>query len=314
VLTGLTIRRAQPDERIAALRLAVTPASMPALERDRQVTAFLRYAEHLNWSLDRLWVIAAAQRLHWSALAIPSPGRTAMLLVAQPPRPDAAVISDALGQISTTLFEEDVHLVQLLLMENERTTAAAARQVNFESIATLQYMKCDLNQPEASNSKVTVQPTWQWHQYDDQQHAAFRDVIAASYKGSLDCSALAGRRDIDDVIAGHKAAGEFEPRNWWLLTDAQNLLGCILLSRLPQRATMELVYLGVHPDHRGRGIGQVLLQQGIETARRNRCDTLTLAVDGQNTPALRLYESVGFTAREKRVAMIRFEKQPLTYI
>ncbi len=310
MLTGLTIRRAQPDERIAALRLAVTPASMPALERDRQVTAFLRYAERLNWSLDRLWVIAAGQRLHWSALAIPSPGRTAMLLVAHPPRPDRAAISDALAQISTTLFDEDVQLVQLLLTENDRTTATAAQDAQFESIATLQYMKCDLNQPEASHAKVTAPPTWQWHPYDDQQHAAFRDLIAASYEGSLDCSALAGRRDIDDVIAGHKAAGEFAPRNWWLLTDAQDLLGCILLARLPQRATMELVYLGVHPEHRGRGIGQALLQRGIETARRHRCDTLTLAVDGKNAPALRLYEAVGFTARERRHAMIHFKTNP----
>jgi len=310
VLAKPTVRRAQPDERIAALRLAVTPATMPALERDRQVAAFLRYAERLNWSLDRLWVIATGQRLHWSALAIPSPGRTAMLLVPHPPRPDSAIIADALSQISESLFCEDVHLVQLLLMENDRTTATAAKDAEFESIAMLQYMKCDLNSAAAMSPIDAPPSTWRWEHYHRDRHPAFRDVIAASYQGSRDCSALAGRRDIEDVIAGHKAAGEFDRRHWLLLSDAQNLLGCILLARLPQRATMELVYLGVLPTHRGRGIGQALLQKGLAAARNSRCDTLTLAVDSENAPALRLYASVGFTARERRHALIRFNNSP----
>lgn len=51
--------------------------------------------------------------------------------------------------------------------------------------------------------------------------------------------------------------------------------------------------LAVIKDHRGRGIGRMLLQKGIEEGQRLGLKT-TLAVDPVNERAQRLYHSLGF--------------------
>ena len=49
---------------------------------------------------------------------------------------------------------------------------------------------------------------------------AIAALIEATYRDSLDCPALAGLRHIEDVMAGHKAAGLFSPHRWLLLLQA----------------------------------------------------------------------------------------------
>ena len=56
--------------------------------------------------------------------------------------------------------------------------------------------------------------------------------------------------------------------------------------------------LGVLPAARGRGIGRWLLELAASQAAEEGCSALTLSVDGENASgAMRLYESIGFTAR-----------------
>jgi ribosomal protein S18 acetylase RimI-like enzyme len=66
------------------------------------------------------------------------------------------------------------------------------------------------------------------------------------------------------------------------------------------------VYLGLSPELRGRGLGRVMLCKGIdELQHRHPTWGMTLAVDHRNTPALRLYASLGFKPFGERVAMVR---------
>lgn len=53
----------------------------------------------------------------------------------------------------------------------------------------------------------------------------------------------------------------------------------------------EVRTIGVHPDHRGRGLGRTLLTDLLEAAGDVR---VMLEVRTDNTPARTLYESVGF--------------------
>ena len=57
--------------------------------------------------------------------------------------------------------------------------------------------------------------------------------------------------------------------------------------------------IGVSPDYRGRGISSAILLAGMEYLRSLDVADIRLQVDGSNTPAVRLYTSVGFEkARE----------------
>lgn len=52
--------------------------------------------------------------------------------------------------------------------------------------------------------------------------------------------------------------------------------------------------LSILPEFQGRGIGRALLQFGINRAQENGFTELVLAVDPENLPAIKLYQSLGF--------------------
>jgi ribosomal protein S18 acetylase RimI-like enzyme len=117
---------------------------------------------------------------------------------------------------------------------------------------------------------------------------------------------LNGRRNIEDVLAGHKAAGEFDPALWFLLLAPGGVpAGVLLLSRSTRTDALELVYLGLLKQHRGRGLGDVLMQHALASAVRIGSRRLSLAVDSQNTPALRLYHRHGLSRICTRLALLR---------
>jgi ribosomal protein S18 acetylase RimI-like enzyme len=50
----------------------------------------------------------------------------------------------------------------------------------------------------------------------------------------------------------------------------------------------------VHPDRRGRGIGERLMNHAIADARTAGCARITLLTDGDNHSAMRFYSRAGF--------------------
>ncbi|MEE2935699.1 MAG: GNAT family N-acetyltransferase [Planctomycetota bacterium] len=52
--------------------------------------------------------------------------------------------------------------------------------------------------------------------------------------------------------------------------------------------------LGIDPDHRGRGLGTILLSRAAEGFRAEGLPRMHLEVTTDNTPAIRLYERLGF--------------------
>jgi mycothiol synthase len=60
-----------------------------------------------------------------------------------------------------------------------------------------------------------------------------------------------------------------------------------------------VIYLGLTPAARGRGLGRAVLRHALELARAH-VPRLELAVDLRNMPAVRLYQAAGFTARDRR--------------
>jgi ribosomal protein S18 acetylase RimI-like enzyme len=63
--------------------------------------------------------------------------------------------------------------------------------------------------------------------------------------------------------------------------------------------------MGVSHRHRGRSLGRRLLDQAGQNALASRFTCLTLAVDGKNVYAKRLYEQAGFVETMRRLAFVR---------
>ena len=59
----------------------------------------------------------------------------------------------------------------------------------------------------------------------------------------------------------------------------------LLLSRIPHSDAMELVYLGLSPEARGKGWGDLMMREAMHRVAADGRKKLTLAVDSINAPA-----------------------------
>lgn len=134
----------------------------------------------------------------------------------------------------------------------------------------------------------------------------FAATLNRTYEGTLDCPEMNDERTIDDVVAGHKAQGAFHPDMWWLAYHGADPIGVIMLSQMPNGWMWELAYLGITAEWRGRGFGRSMAVHAMQTLRERGAFRLVLAVDERNTPALRLYESLGFVETESNLALLYF--------
>jgi ribosomal protein S18 acetylase RimI-like enzyme len=136
-------------------------------------------------------------------------------------------------------------------------------------------------------------------------HAALSRALERSYEQTLDCPELCGLREIGDVIESHKAAGHWRADLWCLVFEHGQPEGCILLNHCPEHDTVELVYLGLSTQLRGRGIGRALLERALPQVARLGAESITCAVDRRNAPAMTLYKRLGFEEFSSRDALVR---------
>ncbi|MBC7784788.1 MAG: GNAT family N-acetyltransferase [Burkholderiales bacterium] len=270
---------------------------------DHAARDFVRFAHHRNLDLGSMHVAVSGNKLLASSLAILSPGKTALLMTST--AGTVTAIADAIaGCVQATcdgFNRTQTHLAQLLLEPAEVTTAAAMRRVGFADLATLIYLQRPVIRtfvmPTLPNNTELVT-------YSEMTHHLFGRAILASYDESLDCPPLHGRREVDDILAGHKSAGEFSPDLWFCLVRDGAPLGVLLLSPSRSHGTMELVYVGLSVAARGQRIGDYFLALALHHAHAQSLGHLTLAVDAANVPALRLYHRHGLAEVHRRDAML----------
>jgi GNAT superfamily N-acetyltransferase len=267
----------------------------------------------------RLWVAQLEDgSVGEVAQVVPSSGRTAGVYLApvwrasQDPRwvqqQRTAVIGAACEALARGEYGETV-LAQGLLEPLETEAAGAYLDAGFEKLAELGYLRRDISRfaryDRPDWSRIGVRVTRMSEMPWDTGQALLVRAMEASYTGTLDCPALCGMRTVDDVLASHKSVGAFDPSLWWLVSIDGRPEGCMLLSRFPAHDTVELVYLGVGPGLRGKGIGAGLIELALAELQALGEKSLACAVDLNNAPALTLYKRARFKEFARRVALIR---------
>ena len=208
----------------------------------------------------------------------------------------AAMVEAALADLSA----RGCRLVQAALDESAGSQAARdLARGGMPRITELLYLERDTATPLPPLGPEA--PDFDWRPFDPSIEAEFREVLQATYVGSLDMPELEGARGLEDILAGHRAAGLFVPGRWQLgrLAAEPEAAAVLLLTEVPGRDAWEVVYLGITPAARGRGLGRAVIRRALESAR-DHAPILELAVDLRNTPAVRLYHATGFTPRDRR--------------
>lgn len=263
------------------------------------------------------------------ALAIPSPGRSALVFLSRPvpigDRPTERVsCAVALTDHLAELPEHPIDIAQALPAAGERWAVDALMAAGWQIVGELAYMRRPLSPEDAPRQGllrgrepepdlpdgVELEPI-SIPDPGSPNLGLLVDALDDSYTDTLDCPELCGLRRTSDIAASHGAIGRPELAIWTLIRHEGRPAGAVLLAGLPEQHCYELVYIGLGPSLRGLGLGELLMRRAIaqlsarvkQSAMRTGW-SLTCAVDTANTPAVRLYQRLGFTPFDRRVACV----------
>jgi ribosomal-protein-alanine N-acetyltransferase len=77
-----------------------------------------------------------------------------------------------------------------------------------------------------------------------------------------------------------------------VLKPGERVIGYIIFWHI--REDVQINNLAVHPEFRGRGIGEALMRHIIDRVKKNGATFITLEVRPSNTAAVTLYQKLGF--------------------
>lgn len=298
----------QPDDvasRRRCLRALIERPGMTPAQVDEGVDALIRYAGKYGLDLQHCLGAEVDGRIVAACLCVDAPGRIASVFVPSSlAGPDAVACAAALLQETVSrALGRNIQFVQATIDPDAAGEAEILARADFELLTTLIYLENDLTTPRPRDKQIAA---LEWVAYGEDTHQLFAETLEATYQDSLDCGSLNGRRSIEDILASHRAVGEFDPRLWFTGLLAGRPAGVVLVNSIPQRWVCEVVYMGVAPWARRQGVGRALLARALDVARDRAAVSLNLTVDVRNTPAQRLYASFGFREESRRDVWIRF--------
>jgi len=272
--------------------------------------ALMLYAREQDIALDQCWglVQSGKKRVNPVCLVMPNKGRTALLFVSEP---SGSHFVDRLGHLIERILHlldpEEIHIAQALLTSHEKESEKAFLSAGFTRLADLSYLEKRIGTPEIKPEMLDWPTGYRVEMYRPELEDDFKAALADTYEQTLDCPALCGLREIDDVFEGHKCTGYFDPSLWTILYCNDEPAGVLLLNPMsasPKPEWVELVYIGISAKHRGQRLGQLILTHGLSLLAERGVSKLTLAVDESNGPAIAMYRDLGFYRTDQRVALI----------
>ncbi len=271
---------------------------------------FMAYARGSNLSLEHLWAMMdASNGIEASVLVAPAPGRTAMMFASRASSPKAiSPIGNLVDAAIRGLEDAPVDLAQALVDPSDRNEEEIFKAGGFRRMAELDY----LERPVPRFGTVpapALPPGVSIEAWDPSDRGMLEELLERTYEHTLDCPGLSELRQTTDILDGHLASGSHVPEWWLILKSAGRPEGALLLNRGGDGDTIELVYLGLGTEARGRGFARLLLTFGLSLLNDDSARTIVLAVDRANVPALRLYRRAGFRFSVRRIALVKPVRQ-----
>ncbi|MEI8372372.1 MAG: GNAT family N-acetyltransferase [Planctomycetota bacterium] len=293
------IAELSPDQEDIGLRLVL--GGLAESQFLQEVAMLRALVQRQPLSGYRVWGAFRAEEMTGSLLIQTQPGRTAVIW---PPQIVAGEPQETVCQLLRAglkhLPQLGIRMVQALLPTDVGADAKSLVAVGFRYLSDLLYLVCLADEFPTSPPCLKLQ----FEPYAPTRHARFAELVDATYKDSLDCPAVNGVRSVDDVLQGYRATGHFDPERWFIIHHQSEEIGCLILTDYPENAIWELIYMGLLPTARGRGLGVEIVRHALWLAGQASRNRLVLAVDAANGPALRMYAAAGFQAWDRKSVYI----------
>jgi mycothiol synthase len=148
----------------------------------------------------------------------------------------------------------------------------------------------DVNQCDSPPARVRLQPV-----DIEKDAAALHALNKVSFKASPDYQPYS----LSAFNEEHLHAHDFDPELSYLAESAGRPVGFLLARRWQDKHVGFIDLLGVHPDHRTRGLATTMLQSAFACFAAAGLREAELGVASDNPNALRLYKRSGMTERSR---------------
>lgn len=294
------------DEALRGPALTYLYHLLPRAERERQLAQTLAAVARQELSLENLLVAVDNDQIIGAVLAVRRPGGAAFLWppIVHPGESAASVARALLEEAGRRADEQEIAFTQSLIDPADDRSQALLADGGIPRVTDLIL----LSRPLPGLPLSTVESGLTAQSYSVESHSDFARIVESTYTGTLDCPDLSRVRSGEQLLEAHRATGQFDPQACRIYRASGRDVGIALLAEHPDRDVWEVAYMGVVPEARGHGYGQAILQNAIGLVRDSGRARLEIAVDVANTPALRLYEALGFSEIRRFAVHLRFRK------
>jgi ribosomal protein S18 acetylase RimI-like enzyme len=304
---SLTIEPASPDHLVPALRLVFQYLA----EDERAARVANALTLMCQNALDPRGVLTACRRsrLVGALVCQRLAGASGLLW---PPQVSTGAereeVEDALVQSACAWIRAGgARLAQAIVRPEETPLAKPFERNGFVHVTGLWYLRRPVDEdlddrlfPEtAAGQSVT------FRNFPQCDRVLFQQTLMRTYEGTLDCPELNGVRGPEDILAGHMDQGKHDSTLWWLAFQESRPVGVLLVTSMPEWDALDISYLGVVPEARGRGLGHIMAARSLSEAQTRGVKQVTLAVDRRNRPAWNIYREIGFEPHEEREVYLR---------
>ena len=193
---------------------------------------------------------------------------------------------------------EEVRMLQVFTEEHDARTHATLEESGFEKLAVLVFMERNVT---PADRNIAPDKQIRWIPWAAGRETEFADVIGRTYRATLDCRKLGESRDPSATLESYRVRNEIDPSLWLLAEVDGEIAACLLLLYHSEENAYELGYVGVVPEHRGKGLGRKVMEKGLlEVALRSSETKMRLAVDEENIPAVNVYQALAFVVSERK--------------
>lgn len=236
----------------------------------------------------------------------PQPGNTARLWLPTKKAPMAPMLLRGARQWAAN---KGFSIVQAVIDTADRDSALLLQETGFPHLVDLLYLHAETRpapreqdgapQGAPQGAPRTESPAV-LESIGQLPSPRLESILARIQESSLDCPGLKDVLSPLQAIEGFRHQGQFTPEHWCILRDKDEDVGALLMAPHPPTLCWELIYMGVIPHRRGRGLGQQLAQDALARAAQQGGERVLLSVDTRNDQARRLYEQTGFQVYAKR--------------
>lgn len=156
---------------------------------------------------------------------------------------------------------------------------------------------------------LDVPSGYQLVEWEPGQEHAHAEVKHRAYHQTLDARLFANLRELNgclELMRAVAALPQFQPEATWLVLGPDGPCGCVQATASSPKVGW-IQNLGVVPEHRGHGLGRLLLRCALNGLRANGKRIAQLEVSARNTGAVNLYRAHGLVTKKSLYREVREE-------